>query len=274
MSKRLKITLSTIAAILILGVLYSYFSQILISHDYFIPNYQKEVLTEQSSAQTIFKQTGLSPAAARAVLDKEGFKGILKYQDAFFEKREYECSSLLGFFTKEDELKDDLSPPFASLKEGDIILTLSTHSLGWRHGHTGLVVGEDSILEAAVLGTNAEIYSSEPWRYYSQYVVLRLKDSTPEFTQSLASYAKDVIRGAPYRLTSGFIGPKAPKTTDFQFGVHCSYLAWYAYQHFGYDLDSDGGRLVSSLDILNSPHLEVVQLYGFDPNEFLSRICS
>ena len=35
---------------------------------------------------------------------------------------------------------------------------------------------------------------------------------------------------------------------------------------FGYDLDSDGGRLVTSADLLHSDLLEVVQVYGMDYN--------
>ena len=48
------------------------------------------------------------------------------------------------------------------------------------------------------------------------------------------------------------------------FGAHCSYLIWYAWNRFGYDLDSDGGRLVTCDDILNSPLVEIVQVYGLD----------
>jgi hypothetical protein len=38
---------------------------------------------------------------------------------------------------------------------------------------------------------------------------------------------------------------------------------WYAWQVFGYDLDSDGGRLVTVEDIWESDLLEIVQVYGF-----------
>ena len=35
----------------------------------------------------------------------------------------------------------------------------------------------------------------------------------------------------------------------------------------GYDLDPTGGPLVTPDDIANSPYLEVVQIYGFDPDK-------
>ena len=75
--------------------------------------------------------------------------------------------------------------------------------------------------------------------------------------------------GVPYHLSAGFIGAKAPETDAPYFGVHCAYLVWYAWNHFGYDLDSDGGRLVTASDLLHSDLLEVVQLYGMAPQEFI-----
>ena len=41
---------------------------------------------------------------------------------------------------------------------------------------------------------------------------------------------------------------------------------WQAYFNFGYDLDSNGGAIVVPKDIATSPLLEVVQVYGFDPD--------
>ena len=34
----------------------------------------------------------------------------------------------------------------------------------------------------------------------------------------------------------------------------------------GFDLDSDGGRIVTAKDIANSSLLEVVQIFGVDPD--------
>ena len=50
------------------------------------------------------------------------------------------------------------------------------------------------------------------------------------------------------------------------YATHCSHLVWQAYKHFGYDIDSDGGPLVTCNDIARSDLLEVVQVYGFDPD--------
>ncbi len=158
-------------------------------------------------------------------------------------------------------------PDLIDLQPGDIILTLSTHSVGWRHGHAALVIDEDTTLECAVLGTDSSYGKIQYWRGYSNYCVLRVKNITPELQEAVAEYACSTLCGVPYHLTSGFIGAKAPEPDDWQFGLQCAYLAWYAWNHFGYDLDSDGGRLVSAYDLLHSDLLEVVQIYGMDPSE-------
>ena len=68
----------------------------------------------------------------------------------------------------------------------------------------------------------------------------------------VTDYAKETLYDIPYHLSAGFIGEKAPDTTKPYFGMQCAYLVWYAWNHFGYDLDSDGGRLVTSADLLHS----------------------
>ena len=47
--------------------------------------------------------------------------------------------------------------------------------------------------------------------------------------------------------------------------TQCAHLVWYAYRHFGVDLDSNGGLVVTPPEMANSPYVEVVQIYGFDP---------
>ena len=38
-------------------------------------------------------------------------------------------------------------------------------------------------------------------------------------------------------------------------------------RRFGIDLDSDGGCIVKPQDMANSPYMQVVQIYGFDPEK-------
>ena len=252
----------------------------------FVPDYPQQDLDpilakdQLSPAEydTLFQQTGLArPAVDHLLTLGDAGRAQIEYiQSQFFAPVTVVCDSLWGEFTKEDHLvgpdgEHAWAPPIADLETGDVILTFSTHSAGWRHGHAGLVVddaGDGVTLEAVLIGTDSEQVPAWHWRNYSNYMVLRLKDRTPELTQAIADYALEHLDGVPYHLTSGFLGGKAPEPDAPFFGVHCDYLVWYAFQAFGFDLDSDGGRLVTTDDMARSPLLEVVQVYGMDPRIF------
>lgn len=180
------------------------------------------------------------------------------------ESENVECVPLLGWFTMEDRIATEDAALPSDLQPGDIILTLSTHSLGWRHGHAGLILDETSVLECTTWGQDSVVVDVGHWSTYSNYAVLRVKGVTEELQQEIAMYARENLCGIPYHLSAGFIGEKAPDIEENQFGLQCAYLVWYAWQHFGYDLDSDGGRLVTAQDLLNSKLLEVVQTHGME----------
>lgn len=252
----------------ILGAIYV--SQCYFAHrdEVFVPDYPQVTLTEDSDMNTIFLQTGLGKPAVQKLLAEGNFQAILDAQELFFSPPESSCLPMLGWFTREDRL-DSPATPLVDLQLGDIVLTLSTHSCGWRHGHAGLVVKENTTLESIILGEPSCLQDTAPWNTYTTYAVLRLKDVTPEQQQEVAAFALEHLTDVPYYLTAGFGKEKAPDVTEEDFGVQCAYLVWYAWNHFGYDLDSDGGKLVSTADLLHSDKVEIVQLYGFDPREFL-----
>lgn len=236
----------------------------------FTPDYDMVKLTEDSDFDTIFTQTGLGKSAAEKLIKNDEFNKILDAQKSFFADYDTECTPLLGWFTREDRLKNDKSTAFADLQKGDIILTLSTHSGGWRHGHAGLVVGKNKVLECRMWGTDSAIMGMSYWRKYTNYAVLRLKNITPELQKQIAEYAKETLKGVPYSPVAGLFGDKAPNSEDDNFTLQCAHLIWYAYNNFGFDLDSDGGKLVTVRDLLDSDLLEVVQIYGMDPRDYLS----
>lgn len=49
-------------------------------------------------------------------------------------------------------------------------------------------------------------------------------------------------------------------------GTQCAHLVWFAYYRFGYDLDSDGGCIVTPENLYHSDLLELIQVYGLPPN--------
>lgn len=177
------------------------------------------------------------------------------------------CAPLLGWFTREDRLVTP-GPPLTDAQPGDILVTLSTHSVGWRHGHAGLVIDGDTVLECMSLGYVSRLVDIGHWSSYSDYALLRLRDITPERQAEIAEFALDYLTGVPYRLTAGLWGEKFLDPEKAGFGLNCTYLVWYAYASFGYDLDSDGGRIVSASDLLGSGLLETVQVYGLPPGKY------
>ncbi len=236
----------------------------------FEPDYAKLPLTQQTDYETIFFQTGLGRPAVDKLLEKGDFETILDMQKSFFNIREIECTPVLGWFTREERLVPEARRySFVDLQPGDVLVTLSTHTGGWSHGHAGLVIDEDTTLECRVLGTDSGYGSISNWKDYSNVAVLRVKGASEEQRQAVADYAKETLVGVPYSVLSGFIGDKAPDEECWYFGLHCSYLVWYAWQEMGYDLDSNGGRLVTSYDLLYSDKLEIVQIYGMDPRDFI-----
>lgn len=289
LKKRTKRLLGAAAALVLL-LAAMLFAQAVVAHrpgTSFLPDYAREDLSPVLARDTLTDgdyalllcQTGLGrPAVDRLLCAGEaGRAAILQFQEDFFAPVRVVCDPMLGWFTREDHLHDGdgqtvYAPALADLQPGDIILTLSTHSLGWRHGHAGLVVETEeglAVLECVVLGTDSKLVRPGHWRNYSNYAVLRLKDLDADQRRAAADRALEELVGVPYHLTAGFIGPKAPAPDSAYFGLHCSYLVWYAWNAMGYDLDSDGGRLASSYDLLHSDLVEVVQLYGMDPREWV-----
>ena len=160
----------------------------------------------------------------------------------------------ISLITREDRLVGPCHT-LPELENGDILLTFSTHSFGWRHGHAGLVVDQERglVLEAVILGCPSCVVSAEHWRSYETLQVLRLKNTDSKLRQAVADYALENLNHIPYRLSSGWFGESTPDTLT----VQCAYLVWYAYSKFGYDLDSDGGVLVTVSDLASSPLLEL-----------------
>ena len=171
-----------------------------------------------------------------------------------------ECRSLFGWITREDRRAEGCHD-FEMVRAGDILYTSATHSLGWRHGHAALVIDKDTVLECGIIGSYSELVQMDGWKTYADCTVLRVKEADKETGEAVAGYAYEHLQGVPYHLSAGFIGKKAPKRDAAYFGAQCAYIVWYAWERFGYNLDGDGGRLVTPGDILLSEQVEIVCEY-------------
>lgn len=232
------------------------------------PDYKKEDLTavlsqeewSQDDFDLLYRQTGLSPSALLAL--KASDTDILQFQDALYYDGPIIHTDTAGITPH--CVMDGFTAPIAPLENGDILVTASCHTLGYKNGHAAIVVNAKtgSVLEASNPGHPSQIGNVKWFQHASNFLVLRLKDASPEERNEIAQWALSALYPVDYSLFVGFFSPK--DQGDHPTKTHCSHLVWQAYYHFGYDLDSDGGPLASVRDVARSPLLETVQVYGFD----------
>lgn len=243
----------------------------------YVPEYEKEDISFIFSAEnlteeqykTLFFQTGLGKIAVDELFAQGKKAEILEYQKKFFSPQNVKCVreaiTTNMEYTVDHDGKDVPGFDFAPYKAGYVFIMESSHSFGFRHGHAGLVIGTDQVLESPMVGVFSGIFSANEWRYYPTFVMLRLKDATDEQLKIIAKDAKKQLSGIRYNILAGLVskthGTVPPST-------HCAHLVWYAFENYGTDIDCNGGKIVTVQDILYSDKFEVVQIYGYDPVKF------
>lgn len=244
------------------------------------PNYQKQDLSKivnkeklkTDDYELIINQTGLGRTAVDSLFKKstvalERNKILKQVQDNFFSPKNSQTAKIGLITFEEKNINENKSSAqrfkMASIQNGDIIITKSTQSLGWRHGHAAIVIDAEhgKTLEATVWGTNTSKQSIDKWQNYSTFIILRLKNRSEFTTDKVIKFAEKNLYDIPYGLLTGLPQKSPQKIIKTQ----CAHLIWYLYYQFGFDLDSNGSWLVTPKDIVNSDLLEVVQLYGVDP---------
>lgn len=183
--------------ILAIYLLQRYFAH---RHGYFVPDYPRVTITENTDYETIYLQTGLGESAVQKLLKQNNFQTVLNAQENFFHPPKSTCVPLFGWFTRKDKISEEDALPLIDLQPGDIIVSLSTHTMGWGHGHAGLVLDKKSSLECVSLGNNSTIIDTSHWATYSNYAVLRVKNASPELRSEVADYAKETLCDIPYHF--------------------------------------------------------------------------
>lgn len=219
---------------------------------------------DDNDYRTIFYQTGLGRRAIEAIPIDEQKEKILRAQKTFFLEPTVECTKNSIISWQEQNINKVL-PEIIGIENGDILVSFCTHTYGWRNGHVGIVVDAEkgTTLEAIVMGEDSCIQSIEKWRRYPSFIILRLKGVPLSERQEIAEYTLENMAGIPY----GFVTDVLEHVVkgDYEIGdTDCSHLIWRSFKEYGYDLDSDGGIIVTPRDIAGSPLLEVVQVYGID----------
>ncbi len=192
----------------------------------------------------------------------------------------------IGFITREERYRDESGGlqnihEFTDIQNGDILISLSTHTLGWRHGHAAIVVDAERgiTLEAALWGQPSSTMRLRHWSSYANSLHFRVRESVAEealFACGIkrdetvtaatqlgglaAAFAEKYENEVMYGLLTG-LGDKSPSPESIS-KTQCAHLVWYAYEHYGVDLDSDGGWLVTPKDIALSDQLAVIDEFG------------
>lgn len=264
---------------------------------------EKETLSDEEY-DILVRQTGLARAGVDELRENGREEELLLLQQRFFAEVEYECRRSFLIFRSERIVSEETrqsedsglqrcvadgaesvngTAAYAFLpvvQNGDILISFSGHFFGWRCGHAGIVINaeEGQTLEAVALGSDSKICSLEHWEEYPCFALLRLKNATQEERDEIAAYAADHLEGIPYEILSfcklqteekgvrDFTAEPETEDGGSPSGTQCAHLVWLAYAHFGFDLDSDGGYIVTPSDIYGSGLLEVVQIYGLSPD--------
>lgn len=242
------------------------------------PAYEKADLTDVlKKSQTeltdddytlLYAQTGLTKIGIDRLYEKGNKEKITRIQESYFLQREV-VRERFAPWTCWEKIEGQTAV-FGDVRAGDIILTSATHVLGFRYGHAALIVSDGgTLLEANTPGTTSHLTIIDVFNDYASFMILRPNPDkiSDETRQEVATYAKNSLVDIPYTVFAGIFRKKNQQPLK---GTQCAHIVWYAYKQFGIDLDSNGGWVVKPQDMANSPYLEVVQIYGFDPVELWS----
>lgn len=223
-----------------------------------------EKLTDEDY-EIIFEQSGLGKPAVDALLSENRISDIEYYRDYYLKDKDFTCVRT-AIFAQHEAVTDGegnqiLNPDFANIENGDIIITLSIHSLGWRHGHAAIVTNAETgeTAQAVRVFEKSDFGTVWEWNDFPLVAVLRVKNIDESTQNQVVDFVKENMIGIPYALSAGVIGGR--DTEADLFTTHCAHFVWYAYKCLGIDLDTDGG-MVTPKEILHSDKLEIVQVYG------------
>ena len=226
---------------------------------------EQSALTNEDYAE-IYAQTGLTKIGADRLLENGQKEEIKKIQGSYFSQVTI-TRERFAPWTCWEKLESGKRAVICDVRAGDIIVTSATHVLGFRYGHAALVVSDGGkTIEANTPGTKSALSNVSVFDDYATFMLLRPDPEkvSEETRLAVAEYAREELIGIPYTVFAGIFRKKFQQPLK---GTQCAHLVWYAYKNFGIDLDCNGGCVVKPQDMANSPYMQVVQIYGFDPGK-------
>ena len=216
-----------------------------------------ENLTDED-CEFIYSQTGLGRSAVQSLDDLER---LYDYQESYFAEIDFKCKANSPISSEERVQNGKIL--LAPLEDGDILVTNASHVFSWRNGHAAIVTNakEGKTLEAVVIGKNSKPQNISKWTSYPNFAVLRLKGADKEKRAEIAAAAVKYLDDIPYNVFIGLYPMKYSNIASVR-GTQCAHLVWLAYAAYGYDIDSNGGLIVTPKDIAESELFEIVQIYG------------
>lgn len=267
--KAVKITAIVLASVLLVLLILELGSIIMatLAHPW-SPNYEREDISklldgelDDADYDTLYRQTGLTRIGIDDLLAAGRRTKILKIQDSFFAKDDYE-SELFGAFVCAYDRKGGVPYEYPILRDGDVICCFSTYLSFIEIGHCGIVIdGERGIIaESAGYSTELKLVSAEGFFTCTSFIVLR-PDCDEEIRSAAVEYVKENMLGAKYDILAGIFEKKDREPLR---ATHCSHAVWYAYNKVGVEIDSNGGKIVTPKDISLSENLKIVAVRGVD----------
>lgn len=226
------------------------------------PILSKETLTEEDYA-LLYRQTGLTKIG----IDRAREHGAGGTSRVRIIQRDY----LYDWEVRHDHFAPLMCTDFLSggrhayhiyLEDGDILLTASTHFSAFRMGHAGIVTNgaRSEVLQAVAYGDNSYIGSPEDFTDHASFMILRPKAGSA-VAKAAADYARENLMDIPYNAFAGVLTDRNSNSS-----TQCALLVWKAYQAAGVNLAEGKETVILPYTLANSDELEVVQVFGFDPD--------
>ncbi|MCD8306802.1 MAG: hypothetical protein LUD51_01035 [Clostridia bacterium] len=222
-----------------------------------------EELTDEDY-DTLYAQTGVTKIGVDRALayGSSGKTRLETIQKNYFTEHTVDHDKFSVPLVCTDFLDDVNSVSSIYLEPGDILVSSSTHIMGWKMGHCGIVTPSGRAMQAMAYGTPTYEASITYFTSRINFMVLR-----PKADDSVCEAAADTALGCKGVTYNALVGIFSKKNS-MEHGTQCAHLVWYSYMQQGIDLDPNGGCLVLPKDIASSPNVELVQVFGFDPVTF------